>query len=366
MPLSRRDFCQLLGTSAAGSALAERGRFRPSTSGPIRLDSNENPWGPSPAARDAMLRALADGARYPESAPLVAAIATANGVQEGNVLLTVGATEGLGLAARAFTGSTRPLVTAAPSYGAIATATEQLGHPVIRVPVGPDGGLDLGAMVSRAQGAGVLYLCNPNNPSGTLLPGAAIPGALAELERSSPGTAVVVGEAYHEYVVAPAYRSAVPEAVRRPGVLVNRTFSKLYALAGLRLGYLVGHEETIRRLATLRVPIGASSLAVAAGLAVLADTPERERQRALNAATRRWAEAFVTGRGWRACEAHANYLFIETGRPIGELRAACQARGLLIGRFYPPAETWARVTIGTPDETRAGFGILDAVLREKR
>jgi len=366
MPLSRRGFCQLLGVGAGLPLIASRREGRAPLQlpeSPIRLDSNENPYGPSPAARTAMASALADGGRYPSTGALIATIAAANGVAESNVLVTVGATEGLAISARTFTRPDAPLVTAAPTYGAIATATELLGHPVRRVPVAGDGALDLAAMADQARGAGLLYLCNPNNPTGALITGDAVRDFVSQVESISPTATIVVGEAYHEYIDAPEYRSAVSLALQSPRVLVNRTFSKLYGLAGLRLGYLIGQEPTLKRLAVHRVPLGANNVAIAAAMAVLADEPERLRQRALNTAGRKEAERFFAARGRRFYPAHANYLFVEIKRDLTSFRAACEARGLLIGRLYPPADTWARITIGTPDEMRHGLAIFEEVLR---
>lgn len=365
MRVSRRDFCQLLGLGAGLPAITPRLEWRVperEDEGPIRLDSNENPYGPSSAARAAMVRALADGGRYPSTGPLISAIAAANGVAEANVLLTVGATEGLAISARALTRPDAPLVTAAPSYGAIATAAEQLGHPVIRVPIAEDGSLDLDAMADRARGAGLLYLCNPNNPTGTLVTAGVLGDFISKLESTSPATTIVVGEAYHEYIETPGYQSAVSLALQTPRVLVNRTFSKLYGLAGMRLGYLIGQEETLKRVGVHRVPLGANVAAIAAAVAVLVDEPERLRQRTLNAAGRKDAERFFAARGWRFYPAHANYLFVDIRRDVTSFRAACQARGLLIGRPYPPADTWARLTIGTPEEMRRALPILEEVL----
>ncbi len=365
MTLSRRDFCQLLSVGVTLPGVVPRPGRRQlhlEADGPIRLDSNENPYGPSPAARTAMTGALADGGRYPSTGPLIAAIAAANGVAESNVLLTVGATEGLGIAAKAFTRMDAPLVTAAPSYAAIATATEQLGHPVIRVPIGPDGGLDLAAMADRARSAGIVYICNPNNPTGTLVTAQALRDFVEQVTRASPTTTIVVGEAYHEYIETPGYQSAVSLTLDNPRVLVNRTFSKLYGLAGLRLGYLIGREETLKQVLVHRVPLGASVPGIAAAMAVLADEPERLRQRSLNTLGRKHTERFMADRGLRFYPAHANYLFVEIRRDIAAFRAACEARGLLIGRHYPPADTWARLTIGTSDEMRRGLPIFEAAL----
>ena len=138
--------------------------------------------------------------------------------------------------------------------------------------------------------------------------------------------------------------SAVGEALRSPRVIVNRTFSKLYALAGLRLGYLIAQEETLRRITARRVPIGASVVAIAAALAVLADAPERERQRRLNTAGRKAAERFCAERGWRFPAAHANYLFLEVGRDVtpapGRMPGAGAARsaGPILGRYLGPGQ----------------------------
>jgi histidinol-phosphate aminotransferase len=367
MDFSRRDFCQLVGAGAVlprtfnwpetGNSHASPGDADPKL---IRLDSNENPYGPSAAARKAIIQGLTDAGRYPETGALITAIAHANGVAESNVLLTVGATEGLWLMAREFTTAERPLVTTAPGYSAIANATESLGHPVIRVPLAADGGVDLDAMLS-ATGAGLLFLCNPNNPTGTLLQGPTLRDGLARATAS--GTAVVVGEAYHEYVETPGYESAVSVALENPLVVVNRTFSKLYGLAGLRLGYLIAQEATLNRLRKHRVPLGANHLALAAATAAISAPSEVSRLRSLNSTGRKAAERFFTERGRRFYQAHANFLFVETHRDITELRTACRARGLLIGYPYPPANDWARITIGTPEEMRRGLPILEEVLR---
>lgn len=366
MPVSRRDFVALIGSTAllpahnASVRAAGRGITPPAS--PIRLDSNENPYGPSVAARTAIRDAMTLTGRYPDAQALVAAIAKANGVAEGNVLLTVGATEGLAICARGFTTPERPLVTGAPSYGAIASATEALGHQVSRVPVTSAGDLDLDAMLDRARGAGILYLCNPNNPTGTVIPASTLQDAIARLEQTSPETIVVVGEAYHEYVESPDYASAANEAIRNPRVIVNRTFSKLYALAGLRLGYLIGHRETLKRISGFRVSIGASVPGIAAGLAVVADQREVLRQRQLNTAGRKKTEQYFTRHRVSYYPAHANYLFLKIDRDVTTFREACQAKGLLIGRRYPPADQFARLTIGTPDEMRRALPIFLAAL----
>jgi histidinol-phosphate aminotransferase len=309
-----------------------------------------------------MMKAMADGGRYPSTGALVTAIAAASGVPEANVLLTVGATEGLYIAARAFTRPDAGLVTAAPSYAAIATATVQLGNPVVRVPIRADGALDLGSMAERARGAGLVYVCNPNNPTGVLTSAAELQGFVSRLATVAPEATIVVGEVYHEYIDAPGYATLAPDALRNPRILVSRTFSKLHGLAGLRLGYLIGHEETLAKVARHRVPLGANNAAIAAAIAALDDRAGLARQRRLNREGRESAERFFRERGWRFYPAAANYLFVDVKRDIRAFRAACEDKGLLIGRHYPPADTWMRLTIGTPEEMRGAFEILATVL----
>ena len=360
MPLSRREFCGIVGATALAARTGSPRVFP--AADPLRLDSNENPYGPFPSALRAMERALREAHRYPSTAGLIAAIAHANRVAEANVLLTVGATEGLYLAAKAFTGTEAPLVTAAPSYAAIATATEQLGHPVIRVPILPEGGLDLPAMVDRSRGAGVLYICNPNNPTGVITPAAELRSVIARTGEISPETVVVIGEVYHEYIDASSYSSLALDAIQNPRILVNRTFSKLYGLAGLRLGYLIGQEETLRKVAAHRVPLGANVIAMAGAIASLEDPAELARQRRLTREGRDRAARFFQDQGYRFYQPSANYVFVDVKRDITAFRAQCQEKGLLIGRPYPPANTWMRLTVGTPEEMRAAFEILEPLL----
>ena len=367
MSLTRRNFCGLLGAAmllpaeTADAHLTVPPSRHPAIP-PIRLDSNENPYGPFPVAREAIQRAIADGGRYPSSGALVTAIAAANRVPEANVLLTVGATEGLYMAARAFTRPDAGLVTAAPTYAAIATATEGLGHPIVRVPIRENGALDLDSMAERAKGAGLVYVCNPNNPTGVLTPGAELAAFIAKVGSESPEATVVVGEVYHEYIDDPGYASVVPTALSNPRILVSRTLSKLYGLAGFRLGYLIGHEETLRKLIPLRVPLGPNLIGIVAGVASLGDQAEVARQRRLNREGRESAERFFRSRSLRFYPATANYLFVDVERDIRAFRTMCEEKGLLIGRYYPPAETWMRLTIGTPQEMRGALGILGGVL----
>ncbi|MDQ6829343.1 MAG: aminotransferase class I/II-fold pyridoxal phosphate-dependent enzyme [Gemmatimonadota bacterium] len=371
MSLSRRAFCRTIGAVAplsfldASVAMPAIGPGRPSPSdGLIHLDNNENPYGPSPAARATAAQAIAEGGRYPGDAvtTLIAKIAAANAVAPDNVLLTVGATEALIICAKAFTRPDGHLVTAAPSYATIASATERIGNKVVRVPIRADGALDLDAMVAQARGAGLVYICNPNNPTGMIAPAQAIRDLVARVGEVVPTAIILIGEAYHEYIDVPAYASAAPDTTLNARLLVSRTFSKLYGLAGLRLGYVIGLPEPLQKLTAHRVGLGANIVAVAAATAALGDDAERLRQRRLTKEGRERTLRFFKERGWRTYPAEANYVFADVRRDIGAFRAACQAQGVLIGRAYPPTDTWARITIGTPDEMDRALPILERVL----
>ncbi len=372
MSLSRRAFCSSVGAVVplsllhADRALAALDQLRPEARDDalIHLDNNENPYGPSPAARAAAAQAIADGGRYPGDAvsSLIAKIAAVNGVSPENVLLTVGATEALLISARTFTRPDAHLVTAAPTYGTIAAAVERLGNRVVRIPVRADGNLDLDVMAEQARGAGLVYICNPNNPTGMIVPAPAIRDVIARVGATAPDAMVLLGEAYHEYVDAAGYASVVPDAARNPRVIVSRTFSKLYGLAGLRLGYVIGLPEPLQKMAANRVGLGANIVAVAAATAALGDDAERVRQRRLTKEGRDSALRFFRERGWRTYPSETNCVFVDVRRKITAFRAACEAQGLLIGRPYPPADSWARITIGTPDEMQRAFAILERLL----
>jgi histidinol-phosphate aminotransferase len=376
MPLSRRSFVRsvLSIAPAASSALAARGLealaagVPPPDGEPIRLDSNENPLGPGPAALAALERGLPQGNRYPmNSRPsmfdLRAAIARAHDAKQENVVLGAGSREILRNAVQAFATRERPLVTAAPSYEAPERRAEQLGIPVRRVPVDAAGRIDLDGLAAAARGAGLVFLCNPNNPTGTVLPAAAVTDFLARVGRESPGTIVLVDEAYHDYVTDPAYASAAPTALAEPHVFVTRTFSKAHGMAGLRVGYAVGHPKTIAVLQRWAMPYHQTAPGVAAALASLEDRDHIAEERRRNAEARAFAARFFETAGYRAMDSQTNFLFVDLRRPAAEFREACRRHSVLVGRDFPPLEkTHVRISIGTMEEMRRAVEVFRTVL----
>jgi histidinol-phosphate aminotransferase len=384
MPVSRRSFLGALspGTAAFSPAFAAaRGReaftaqgmsAAPPAASAIQLDSNENPLGPGPAAMDALTRAFVDAGRYPTNArpsmgDLRAAIARRLGVPPESVTLGAGSGELLRTAVRLYGSSSRHLVTAAPSFELPERMAEQLGIGVRRVPVDKDGRLDLDQMAQAARWAGLVFLCNPNNPTSTLHPARAITEFVTRVSRESPETAILIDEAYHDYVTDPSYATAEPLALEHPNVFVTRTLSKAYGMAGMRVGYAVGQPRTMDAFNRWAITFNQNSLAVAAAVAALDDPAHIEAERARNTEARAFTTRFFKDMGFRVMDSQANFVFVDIGRSAKGFKEDCARRGILVGREFPPLEkTHARVSIGTIDEMQKAGVVIAEVLAANR
>ncbi|GLC25469.1 pyridoxal phosphate-dependent aminotransferase [Roseisolibacter agri] len=386
MPLSRRSFVRSLGLSGAGvvSASLIGGRGREALAAELRragsldsadhaglalpdvikLSSNENPRGPSEVALRALREALAGSSRYPfaQATALREAIAKANGVPVDHVLLGCGSSEVLRVAVDTFTSPAKALVTAAPTFEDAADRARVLGAPVRAIPVLGDLRLDLPTMAAQAGGAGLVFVCNPNNPTGTLYPATAIAVFVRRVKRDAPDAAVLIDEAYHEYVDDPAYATALPLALETPGVLVVRTFSKAHGMAGLRVGYAMARPETIRAMARHSLGINVNALGATAALASLGDRELAARERRLNGEAREYTTRFFASRGYRVTPSQANFVMVDVRRDPKAFQDACRAQQILVGRPFPPLATHARVSIGTMDEMRAATEVFARVL----
>jgi histidinol-phosphate aminotransferase len=384
MPFSRRTFLNPFGPASPSPAMvAARGReasFAEAYAGTppatpasaIVLDSNENPLGPGPAAMEALRRAFVDAGRYPTNArpsmgELRETIARRVSVKPENIALGSGSWEILRTAVRLYTSSSRPLVTGAPSYESPERMAEQLGVGVRKVPVDKDGRLDLGKMAEAAHWAGLVFLCNPNNPTSTVHSARDVSEFVARVQRESPETAILIDEAYHDYVTDPGYATAVPLALEHPNVVVSRTLSKAYGMAGMRVGYAVGQARAIEGFNRWAITFNQNSLAVAAAIAALEDPAHIEAERARNVEARGFATGFFRDRGYKVMDSQTNFLFVELGRPAREFKEACAKLGLLVGRPFPPLEkTHARVSVGTLDEMKRAGEVMARVLGAER
>jgi histidinol-phosphate aminotransferase len=384
MSLSRRGFITRLapGRDAHAAVIAARGRealvaeslygevgeLVPPTGKEVRISSNENPLGPGQHALDAITGQFPQAGRYPfNSTPnegaLVGAVAQKFGVKPENIVMGAGSGEILTNAVRAFTGANKPLVTAWPSFEAPHTTAEKIGSPITEVPLDDKLRIDIPKMLAKMQGAGLVFFCNPNNPTATVHGATAVADFVKAVRQQSPDTVILIDEAYHDYVTDPSYKTAVELAMSTPNVFVARTFSKAYGMAGLRIGYAVGQPQVIKQLARYKMPYNVSVPGIAAGMASLANQAHIDQERARNTEVRAFTIRAFEQMGYKATDSNANFLFVDIRRPAKPFRDACAQQGVLVGRDFPPYEkTHCRVSIGTMEEMQRAVDVFKRVL----
>jgi histidinol-phosphate aminotransferase len=385
--LTRRSFVQTVGTGAAAAFIGARGRensiwsaLEPTLEaavdpGVICLSSNENPLGPGKTVLDAIKDAFgptgARPGRYDGSASaLVDAIAKKNGVKPENIVLGCGSTQILRSCTHLFTSKDRALVGTIPTYEECAGYAEMMGHPVRPVALDANFKIDLDKFAAAAKGAGLVFYCNPNNPTATYVGARATREFLARVAKESPYTYVLVDEAYFDYVTDPDHDTHIPIALENPHVIVARTFSKAYGMAGLRMGYAVGHPDTIRRMAEWDAGSGTGSLnvlAMRAGIAAInQDASFTANERARNKEVRDFTMKWFADRGMKPADSQANFMFVNIGRPVKEFREACLKQNVKVARDFPPFEkTHCRISFGTMDEMKKAVAVFEDVLKKK-
>ena len=390
MALTRRGFVQAAGIGAAGALahtwIAARGREHALWSGVeptlqaaesrlIVLASNENPVGPGAHVLNAVKAAFGDGGRAPgrysnTGKDLIDAIAKKQGVKPENVVLGCGSTQILRSATHLFTAKDKPLVGTIPTYEECAGYAEMMGHPVRPVALAADFTIDLDKLAAASKGAGLVFYCNPNNPTATYVGARATREYFASVNRESPETTILVDEAYFDYVTDPDHDTHIPIAVENPRILVARTFSKAYGMAGLRMGYAIGHKDTIKKMADWDGGTGTGSLnvlALHAGLAAIQqDASFTAAERARNKTVRDFTLNWFTERGMKPTDSQANFMFVHIGRPAKEFRDACRKKGIAVARDFPPFEkTHCRLSFGTMDEMKKAVAVFAEVLGKK-
>jgi histidinol-phosphate aminotransferase len=384
MTLSRRRFVRNLGLGGAGLSTAfviGRGReamafelgaqqvqaLQPPNDNIIHIDSNENARGPGQSTIDALHRAVSArvGRGYPPDyvGELTRTIATHYSVGNDAVIIGTGSGPVLEAASRAFCTATKPLVTATPSYAQPENGARRMGAQVKAIPVDRDLKLDLNAMADAARGAGLVFFCNPNNPTGTAHKFADVDRFVRRVKQESPDTAILIDEAYIDYSYDPAVKTAVPLTQEFAGVFVARTYSKAHGMAGLRLGYAVGQPATVRTVSQAWSLGSMNTLTAAAGITSLRDTLHMDEERKENARVRDFTLQAFKRMGYDAADCHTNCIFVNLGRPAAEFRDACRKQGVAIGRDFPPMEkTHSRISLGTMDEMRKAVEVFQKVL----
>ena len=360
--ISRRGFAKILGTSAAYAAL------RPpiSMSAPtlrlvsegsnaaalVRLSSNENPYGPSPMALRAMTDAFGLAWRYPDEHEefLVDALAKMNGVPAEQILLGNGSGEILKVAAAAFTATGKKLVVANPTFEAILFHARTAQADVVKIDLTPNYAHDLPKMLAATNDAGLVYICNPNNPTASITPREQIRAFLGKVPSQ---TIVLIDEAYHHYVESSDYESVIPLVKQYPNLMVARTFSKIYGMAGLRCGYSVARPELIQRMRSQQTQDSVNIMALVAALASLQDTEHVEQGRRRNSEVKKFVYSELDKLSFKWIPSHANFLMIDLRRAVKPMIAAMRERNVQVGRVFPPMPNFMRVTIGTKPEMEA-------------
>jgi histidinol-phosphate aminotransferase len=372
-----------MGTGAAALLIGARGReawaatqsatsaFVPSATSDLLLSSNENPLGPGKHVLEAMQGILgesgAGAGRYffAQQAKMREVLGSAHGARESNVVVGAGSSEILLIAADLFTTPDRGVVTPDPTFGTCAGRAALLGHPVERIGLDAALRVDLQRMVSAAKGAGLVYLCNPNNPTATAWSGPDMRAAILEMLKISPETTILVDEAYYEYATDPSYATMIPLALENPRVIVARTFSKAYGMAGLRLGYGVSHEDTIKKMSDWRGMDMFTSVPGRVGaVAALGNKPHLAKEIERNEVVRRATRKFFHDAGYEDTDSQANFVYIDIRSSNEDFKKACRERGVRIGggsKLYPKR---ARISLGTMEEMERAFGVFEDALKE--
>ncbi len=381
MSLSRRHFFRNLGIGSAGllstpfiigrgsEAMAfEAGALQPPDDGGfIRISSNENARGPGRKTMEALRGAITPrvGRGYPPdyTGDLATTIADVYGVSRDHVIIGTGSGPILEAATRAFCSAQKHLVTAAPTYGTADQVARRIGAPVKMITVDKSMGLDTDAMAEAAKGAGMIFFCNPNNPTGTVHNAAAVDKFVRRVKQMSPETRILIDEAYIDYTHDSTVKTAVPLAKELPGVFVTRSFSKAHGMAGLRLGYAVGQPETLKAISGAWSLGSLNTLTAAAGIASLRDSQHIDEERAENARVRDFTRQAFKTMGYESADCHTNCIFVDLKRPASQFREACAALKVSVGRDFPPFEkTHSRITLGTMDEMKQAVQVFKRVL----
>lgn len=330
----------------------------------VRLSSNENPLGMPQTARVAAAAALAEAHRYPGGkAALAAAVANKHGVKPENIVLGDGSTEVLQMVVQAMGTPTSTVVVGDPTFEHVAAYAEPLSMNVVRVPLTPEHTLDLAAMrrAANAAHAGVIaYICNPNNPTGTIVPTAEVE---AWLRDSTEKITFIVDEAYIDYVEDPSFQTLI-KWTARPNVVVTRTFSKIYGLAGLRVGYGIALNEMRELLDSFAADSNVNGVAIAAARACIDDEAYMKRSLDSNRAAKKVAMDTLKELAIEVLPSQTNFLMHRIQGDVNDHIKRMADAGIAVGRPFPPMLEWNRVSIGTVREMEA-WAVAMRALRKR-
>jgi histidinol-phosphate aminotransferase len=331
-------------------ALAQRPHFADPNIG-IHIDANENPLGPSEAARKAAVDIIPRGGRYLFNLEmdLAETFAKMEGLDPETIKPFAGSSDPLHYTVLAFTSKDRPLVIADPGYEAPMWAAKAAGAPIIKVPLADPTGAakhDVKAMLAASANPGVIYICNPNNPTGTCTPRSEIEYLVANAPKD---TVILIDEAYIHLCTEPQSLDFVKEG---KNVIVLRTFSKLYGMAGLRMGFAIGRKDLLAKYQYF----GQNSLPVTALAAAKTSLEEKElvaTRRKIIGDVRMETLAWLKSQGYACTPSESNCFMLDVKRPGRQVMAGMATKQVYIGRGWPAWPTQVRITVGTKDEMLA-------------
>src|SRR5215813_1866748 len=366
---SRRQFGRLVGASIGAAMLAPKltrsvaeARLPPGVPEDVlQLNSNENPYGPSAKALEAMTQSQRWASRYSGHIEqrVIDMIAQYHKVEPACVLLGCGSGEILRIADMAFLAPGKNLVVAEPTFEAVLVYAGVTGAESVKTPLTADFRHDLPRMAAACNAqTGLVYICNPNNPTGTVLTREELGAFFAQAPQSA---AILVDEAYYHFVEDPRCASAFEWVNKQPNVIVVRTFSKVFGMAGMRLGYAVGSKEMIAKMRDHVLWNNANAAVLSAALVSLPDEDLISRQTKLNNDSRRWLYNELEADGRRYIPSQGNFVMIELDGEVQPVIDAFRQRKILVGRQFPSMKNWLRISIGKPEEMQAFMVGLRAI-----
>src|SRR5579863_3096812 len=351
---SRRSFLHLSAAASAAAAfrvmtepmLAAASRRKPHAPDAVVIDSNENPLGPSQSAREAIAAIIPQGGRYSDDLTdeLVNTFAQMEALDPKGIHATVGSTPPLALSVLAFTSPSKSYVTGDPGFELGMMAAEHSGARVVKVPLTKTYAHDVKAMLAAAPNGGLFYICNPNNPTGTLTPRADIDYLVANKPKDA---IVLIDEAYIHLTEAPSTLDLVKSG---KDVVVLRTFSKVYGMAGLRCGFVIARPDLLEKVMSRGGYNFMPITAVVAATSSLKDPNLVAERRRINASVRQETFQWFDRNGFAYIPSEANHFMVDTKRPGQGVRDAVAKENVMIGRVWPIMPTWVRITVGTQDE----------------
>ena len=330
-------------------------------SGLINLGSNENPYGISPKAKEAILNLLGEANRYPFNInslqTFTEQLASHHGVNAKNVLVTAGSGEGLALLARHFHEGN--IITATPTFGILPGTAKKIGTELIEIPLTADKVHDLDAMLKAITNkTSLVYICNPANPTSTILNPSALKDFCLE---ASKKTTVLIDEAYFDFLDVPKSDSMISLAEKNPNIIVIKTFSKIYAMAGLRVGFIISHPSVINKLEPnyfQNSQFAVSVLSQTAALASLADKEHAHASRIKNKAARQFTHDELAKLGYKAIPSNTNFIFFPLKNYNGDFADEMMKKNILLRSSDYSDGKWARVSVGTLPEMQQFIQVM--------